>query len=70
MKISLKVNRLLTNPACIARRPGLPPELKRPVRSDEVVMTTQELNVPTELVFASGVAWRPPGASTPILDEL
>ena len=23
-------------------------------------MTTQELNVPTELVFASGVAWRPP----------
>ena len=39
-------------------RPGLSPELQRAMRSYEVVMTTQELNVPAELVFASGVARR------------
>ena len=42
------------------RRSGLAPELQSSVRSDEIVITAQELNVTTELVFASGMARRPP----------
>ena len=39
-------------------RPGLSTELQRPVRPDEIVIAAQEVNVPVELVGATGVAGR------------
>ena len=50
-------------------RPGLAPELQRPVRPSEVVMTPQELHVPAERLFASGMATAIDGASTLSLAE-
>ncbi len=41
-------------------RPGLAPEPLRSVRPDEIVEATQELDVPVELVCATGVAGRAP----------
>ena len=42
------------------RRPGFPPELQRPMRSDEVVITAQQLQVVLECLLRACVAWRPP----------
>ncbi len=39
-------------------RPGLSTELQRPVRPDEIVIAAQEVDVPAELVGATGVAGR------------
>ena len=39
-------------------RPGLSTELQRPVRPDEIVIAAQEVNVPVELVGATGVVGR------------
>ena len=39
-------------------RPGLSTELQRPVRPDDIVRAAQEVDVPVELVGATGVAGR------------
>ena len=39
-------------------RPGLSSEFQRPVRSDEIVIAAQEVDVPAELVGATSVAGR------------
>ena len=39
-------------------RPGLSTELQRPVRPDEIIIAAQEVDVPVELVGATGVAGR------------
>ena len=58
MKMSLQANRLFTKPACIAGVRVSRPNRKRPVRSDEIVVAPQELDVPAELVCAPSVAGR------------
>ena len=47
MKTSLKDNRFVTKLACIAGVRQTEPNFKPQCRADEVVMTTQELNVRT-----------------------
>ena len=44
-KISLSVSRRVVSPACIAGVLVSPPELQRPMRSDENVTTAQQLQV-------------------------
>ncbi len=39
-------------------RPGLSTALQRPVRPDDIVRAAQEIDVPAELVGATGVAGR------------
>ncbi len=39
-------------------RPGLSTALQRPVRPDDIVRDAQEIDVPAELVGATGVAGR------------
>ena len=41
-------------------RPGFAPEPQGPVRSDEVVVATHELDVASKLVCATGMAGRSP----------
>ena len=57
--MSLQFIGAFTKPACIAGwRPGLSTELQRPVRPDDIVRAAQEVDVPVELVGATGVAGR------------
>ncbi len=63
---SRKVSRRLASPACIAGSPRLAPEFQSPVGADEVVMTSQHLEMFFKLLRRTSVGKR---SSRKALDE-
>ena len=59
-KINFNVSRRLVSPVCIAGVLTSHSEFQRPVRPDEVVIATKQLQVIFETLLPSNAAYRPP----------